>query len=156
MPRKYFALATNASFYIIFNSLCNNYRVIRSYVNLGYCSSFVTNITSIRCSVVKFRYHIIRTMLHVSVNNSEVSIISLRFQLNTCVFITTALSHLELTQQGYLKCVYSSNTTIAKLPRTQNTLRSLFNCKGFRAQNTVTLIWYLLNVNASYLTFITR
>lgn len=95
-------------------------------------------------------------MLCVSVNNSEVSIISLRFQQNTCVFINKAPSHLELTQCGYLKCVYSSNTIIAILPKTQNTLPSLFNHEGFRAQNTATLIWYLLTVNASYLTFITR
>jgi hypothetical protein len=95
-------------------------------------------------------------MLLVGVNNSEVSIISLRFQLNTYIFITTAPSHLKLTQCGYLKNVFIQVTIIAKLPKTQNTLRSLFNHDVFRAQNTVTLIWYLLTVNASYLTFIIR
>jgi len=95
-------------------------------------------------------------MLHAGVNNSEVSIISLRFQLNTYVFITTAPSHLELTHCGYLKCVYSSNTIIAKLLKTQNTIRSLLNNEVFRAQNTVAQIWYLLTVSVSYLTFITR
>jgi hypothetical protein len=79
-------------------------------------------------------------MLHVSVNNSEVRIISLRFQLNTCVFITNAPSHLDLAKRGYLKCVYSSDIIIVKLPKTQN---------------TVNLTWYILTVNASYLTFIT-
>jgi hypothetical protein len=96
---------------------------------------------SVRCNVVKFRYHIIRTMLHVGVNYSEVRIISLHFQLNTYVFIATAASHLELTYCGYLKRVYSSNTIIVKLLKTQNTIRSLFNHEVFRDQNTVTLIW---------------
>jgi len=77
-------------------------------------------------------------MLHVDVNNSEVSNISLRFQLNTYVSITTVPLHLELTQCVYLKCVYSSNTIIAKLPKTQNTIRSVFNHEAFRAQNSHT------------------